>query len=286
MADLPPLSRITGDNPPLREQVRWAVADGVARITIDRPDVAGALSAAMRDRIADLLDDASADLAVRVVVLTGTGRHFCTGAQLGAPAAGDGTRPADAPTPAVGDTARVIRRGWQRLVGAVLDCEKPVVAAVNGTAAGGGAHLALACDLVLMAAEARLVEVFVRRGIVPDAGGAYLLPRLVGLQRAKELLFLGDDVPAAEAERLGLVNRVVPAAELDTAVDGLALRLAAAPTRVLAGTKWLVNRSFESSRATAFEEEALVQELVRGTEDAAEGMRSFAERRPPSFRGW
>ena len=111
----------------------------------------------------------------------------------------------------MGDASRMIRRGWQRLVGALQDCEKPVVAAVNGTAAGGGAHLALACDLVVMAESARLIEVFVRRGIMPDACGAYLLPRMIGLHRAKELMFLGDDVGAAEADRIGLVNKVVPA---------------------------------------------------------------------------
>src|SRR6202044_25489 len=100
------------------------------------------------------------------------------------------------------------------LVGSIIDCEKPVIAGVNGTAAGGGMHLALACDLVLVAEEAKFIEVFVRRGIAPDAGGAYLLPRLIGPQRAKELFFFGDDLPATEAERLGLVNRVVPRAQL------------------------------------------------------------------------
>ena len=108
----------------------------------------------------------------------------------------------------------MIRDGAQRLVAAILDCEKPVIAAVNGTAAGIGAHLALACDLVVAAEGARFIEVFVRRGLVPDGGGAYLLPRLVGLQKAKELMFFGDDLAAADAERLGLVNRVVPADEL------------------------------------------------------------------------
>ena len=114
----------------------------------------------------------------------------------------------------MGDAARLIRTGWQRLVAAVLDCEKPVIAAVNATAAGGGMHLALACDLVIAAEEAKFIEVFVRRGIAPDAGGAYLLARLIGPQKAKELFFFGDDVPAREAERLGLVNKVVPRAEL------------------------------------------------------------------------
>lgn len=277
---------------PANDPILYAVAGGVATLTINAPAAGNSLTGDMRDRLASLLEDASADPSVRAVVITGAGdRHFCTGAQLGRPAdsgpTASGTeRPEGAPERIMGDAARLIRRGWQRLVAAVLDCEKPVIAAVNGTAAGGGAQLVLACDLVVMAEGARLIEVFVRRGIIPDAGGAYLLPRIVGLQKAKELMFFGDDVGAAEAQRLGLCNRVVPASELAEAVDEWALRLASAPTRTLAMTKWLLNRSFESSRATAFEEEAFAQELVTGTEDSREGITAFVERRPPVFRGW
>src|SRR3546814_21131190 len=141
-----------------------------------------------------------------------------------------------------------------------LDCEKPVSAAVNGTAAGGGANLVLACDLVVMADTARLTEVFVKRGIIPDAGGCYLLPRIVGPQRAKELMFLGDQLSASDCERWGIANRVVPASALTSTVDELAVRLAAGPTKAIAMTKRLVNRSFESGRDSAFEEEAYTQE--------------------------
>jgi 2-(1,2-epoxy-1,2-dihydrophenyl)acetyl-CoA isomerase len=180
----------------------------------------------------------------------------------------------------------MVRRGWQRLVASILDCEKPVVAAVNGTAAGGGANLVLACDLVVMADSAKLIEVFVRRGIVPDAGAAYLLPRIVGPQRAKELLFLGDDATAEDCLRLGIANRVVPAAELPAAAGELAGRLAAGPSKAIQLTKWLVNRSFESSRQTAFEEEGYAQELVASSEDFGEGLSAFSERRTPEFKGW
>jgi len=180
----------------------------------------------------------------------------------------------------------MIRTGWQRLISAILDCEKPVIAAVNGTAAGGGAHLALACDLVVMAESARIIEIFVRRGIAPDAGGAYLLPRLIGPAKAKELVFFGDDVSAAEAERLGLVNKVVPADQLEKAVQEWAERLASGPTKAIGAAKWLINRSMDSDRATAFVEEAWAQELVNGTADAREGMTSFVERRSAEFQGW
>ena len=269
----------------LEELVGWQVQDGIGRLTINNPDARNALTWQMRDRVCGLLNEASGSLDVRVIVLTGVGEGFCTGAQLGAPRP-DAPRPEGAPERIVGEGARMIRQGWGRLIASALDCEKPVIGAVNGVAAGAGAHLALACDLIIMAEEARLIEVFVRRGIIPDAGGCYLLPRIVGLQKAKELMFFGDDVPAREAERMGLVNKVVPRAELDGTATEWAERLARLPTKALGITKWLLNRSFESSRSTAFEEEALAQELVGHTDDAREGMRAFTERRRPEFRGW
>ncbi len=254
------------------------VVDGqVAYLTLNRPEALNALTPAQRDRLVRLLGEASADPDVRAVVLTGTGRGFCAGADLRGGAA-DGERVA-------GDVARVIREGAQRLVAAVLDCEKPVIAAVNGTAAGLGAHLALACDLVLAAESARFIEVFVRRGLVPDGGGAYLLPRLVGPRRAKELMFFGDALSAPDAERLGLVNRVVPDGELDKTAREWAARLAAGPTRALALTKQLVNASLDSDRGTAFAAEAAAQEINMTTADAKEGVASFVERRSPEYRG-
>lgn len=267
--------------------IRTTVDAGVARITIDRTDAGNSLTAEMRDHLADTFDELSATLGVRAIVLTGAGsRHFCTGAGLGGAQKPEPPRPDGAPDRALGDVARLIRRGWQRLVSSILDCEKPVIAAVNGTAAGGGANLVLACDLVVMADTARLIEVFVKRGIIPDAGGCYLLPRIVGPQRAKELMFLGDELSATDCERWGVANRVVPAADLAATVDELAGRLAAGPSKAIAMTKWLVNRSPESSRHTAFEEEAYAQELVTATADMAEGIAAFGQRRDPEFTGW
>ena len=272
---------------PVTDLIRTSVDGGIARITIDRADAGNSLSAEMRDHLSDTFDELSATLGVRAIVLTGAGdRFFCTGAGLGGAQKPQPPRPDDAPEQVLGDISRVIRRGWQRLVASVLDCEKPVIAAVNGAAAGGGANLVLACDLVVMADTARLIEIFVKRGIIPDAGGAYLLPRIVGPQRAKELMFFGDDLSAADCERWGIANRVVPAAELGATVDELAGRLAAGASKAIGMTKWLVNRSFESSRHAAFEEEALAQELVTGSADMAEGMAAFRERRDPGFRGW
>jgi len=274
--------------PPVTELVRLEVDDaGVARITLDRPGAGNSLTAEMRDHLADTFDQLSATLEVRAVILTGAGdRHFCTGAGLGGAQKPEPARPADAPDRTLGDVARLVRRGWQRLVASILDCEKPVIAAVNGTAAGGGANLVLACDLVVMAEGARLIEVFVKRGIMPDAGAAYLLPRIVGPQRAKELMFFGEALSAADCERWGIANRVVPADQLQATADELAGRLATGPSKAIAMTKWLGNRSHESSRHTAFDEESFAQEMVTGTADAAEGLAAFGERRSPGFRGW
>lgn len=269
------------------DNIGYHLAQGVATITIDAPSQGNSLTASMRDTLADFFDWASEDLNVRAVVLTASGdRHFCTGANLGGAQKPAPERPEGAPRLSVGDTARIIRRGWQRLIASILDCEKPVVAAVNGTAAGGGAQLVLACDMVVMAEHAKLVEVFVRRGIMPDAGGAYLLPRLVGPHVAKELMFLADDVPAGRCAELNIANRVVPAAELESAVTELAGRLALAPTKALALTKWLVNRSFESDRNTAFDEEALAQDILTNSHDFADGIAAFGEKRKPEFKGW
>ncbi|KPI19765.1 Enoyl-CoA hydratase/isomerase [Actinobacteria bacterium OK074] len=268
---------------PVESLIAHPTDNHVLTLTLNRPDSLNAITPDLRERLIRHLLDASAEPTVRAVVITGTGHAFCAGADLRTAAPASANTPADDRAP--GDVARMIRRGAQRLVTAVLDCEKPVVAAVNGTAAGLGAHLALACDLVLAAASARFIEVFVRRGLVPDGGGAYLLPRLVGPQRAKELMFFGDALAAADAERLGLVNRVVADGELAKTAREWAERLAAGPTRSLALTKQLVNASLDTDRATAFAAEAAAQEINMTTADATEGLASFAQRRAPHYTG-
>jgi 2-(1,2-epoxy-1,2-dihydrophenyl)acetyl-CoA isomerase len=256
-------------------------ADGIRRITLNRPEAANALRPVDRDRLIELVNEADEDHAIRVVVIAANGRHFCSGADVTGIArsnSGDAKRATD--------SMRKIMNGAQRLVAAVLDCGKPVIAVVNGAAAGIGAHLALAADLVVAAEDASFVEVFVRRGLVIDGGGAYLLPRRMGMQKAKELAFFGDKLPAAEALALGLVNRVVPAAELGAAADEFARRLAAGPTTAISLTKRLLNASPDGDRAAAFLAEAMAQEIQSTAEDSREGVRSFVERRPPEFRGF
>jgi 2-(1,2-epoxy-1,2-dihydrophenyl)acetyl-CoA isomerase len=257
------------------------VNGGVSTITLNRPDAANALLPEMRDVMIGLLAAADPDPDVRAVAIRANGRHFCSGADVGSIATGGREG-----GPLVGDGMRRIMEGAQRLVAAVLDCPKPVVAVVQGTAAGLGAHLAYACDMVVASDAASFLEPFLLRGIVVDAGGAYLLPRLVGMQRAKELMFLADRLPAEGAREMGLVNRVVPAEALDATAADLLGRLAAMPTSALAFTKRLVNASLDHDRAGSFLTEAAFQELQSHSHDATEGVASFLERRPSEFRGY
>ncbi len=264
------------DAPPLL----FRVEDGVGWIVLNRPEARNAMNAEMRQLYLDALGRAGEDPEVRAVVLTGTGKGFCTGADLSGSRAATGA--AAAPHPGA---TRLAMQPSQRVIRTLWELEKPTLAAVNGVAAGLGAHLAYACDLVLAADDARFIEIFVRRGIALDAGGAFLLARHVGLHKAKEMVFFGDDVDAAEAARLGLVNRVVPAADLEQTAREWAQRLASGPTFAIGLSKRLLNRSLQSDLDTCFAEEAFTQALVSNSEDMREGIRSFMEKRPPAFKG-
>jgi 2-(1,2-epoxy-1,2-dihydrophenyl)acetyl-CoA isomerase len=273
--------------PPLEEELQYRVENAVAWITINRPAAGNAITPDVRDRIIELLAEVNTSYEARAVVLTAAGeKHFCTGADLRAQRAAPAPKPEGVPERVVGEAARTIATGIQALSTAIQDCEKPVVCALNGTAAGGGAMMVLASDLVIAADTARIIQVFVRRGLLPDGGVAYLLPRLVGMHKAKELVFFGDDLSAVDAERLGIVNKVVPAAELQATAKEWAERLAQGPTKALGFAKQLFNRSFDADRAGSFAEEAWFVELNTQTEDSAEGIASFVERRPPEFKGY
>jgi len=275
------------DTPDVDTELLAEVRDRVLWLTLNRPDAGNAITPAVRNRMIEHLEAANGSFDVRAIVLTAAGeKHFCTGADLRTGRAAPLPRPEGAPERVSGEAARMIRTGIQRLIGSMLDCEKPIVCALNGTAAGGGAAMVLASDLVIAADHARIIQVFVRRGLIPDGGGTYLLPRLVGLQKAKELVFFGDDLGASDAERIGLVNKVVPGAELSATATEWATRLASGPTRTIGFAKRLLNRSLDTDRATMFEEESVYVELVTATEDSTEGMMSFVERRPTEFKGW
>jgi 2-(1,2-epoxy-1,2-dihydrophenyl)acetyl-CoA isomerase len=260
--------------------------NGVLWLTINRPEAGNAIPYYVRDRLIRWFRDAHVDLAVRCIVLTAAGeKHFCTGADLT-------IRPPvtpqadDAPERVVGTGIDMMRRGFQTLMQAIQDCEKPVIVALNGTAAGGGSMFTLAADLVIAAENARLIQVFVRRGLVPDGGVAYLLPRVVGMHKAKELVFFGDDLSASDMERLGIANKVVPADQLHAVTKEWAERLAQGPTKAIGWAKKLLHDALEVDRKALLEEEAMMVELNATTHDGMEGMNSYRERRPTQFTGW
>ncbi|MEC7367275.1 MAG: enoyl-CoA hydratase/isomerase family protein [Actinomycetota bacterium] len=270
----------------LSEKVQFEIIDQVAWITINNPDKGNAMSPGMRDRMTGLFESLNGQFDARAVVLTATGQKlFCPGADISV-GREYAQRPDDAPALAVGEPRRMMLRGQHPLMSSILDCELPVIAAVNGTAAGMGVHLALMCDLVMMADHAKFIEVFARRGLVPDAMGTWILPRLIGPMKTKELMFFADDIPADYALELGLCNKVVPSEELIPSVMEWAVRLATGPTKAHMFTKWLVNRSLDVDRRTITEEESWAVELNNGTMDAQEGVNSFRERRDPYWRGF
>jgi 2-(1,2-epoxy-1,2-dihydrophenyl)acetyl-CoA isomerase len=268
------------------EELLARLDNGVLWLTINRAESGNAIPFYVRDRLIRWFKESHHDLSVRCIVLTAAGeKHFCTGADLA-------IRPPVPPSPegaperAVGTGINMMRTGFQTLMQAILDCEKPVIVALNGTAAGGGSMFTLAADLVIAAENARLIQVFVRRGLVPDGGVAYLLPRIVGMHKAKELIFFGDDLSAAEMERLGIANKVVPQGELHAATKEWAERLAQGPTKAIGWSKKLLHDALEVDRRTLLEEEAMLVELNIGTHDQTEGVNSFRERRPTGFKGW
>lgn len=259
------------------EEVLISREGAVEVITLNRPEKYNAFSFTMVQELGDRIEKLQFDDDVRAVVITGSGKAFCTGADL----SGAGARP-DAAKP-VG--MRITTQGYSRMISAIWSLEKPVIGAINGIAAGAGCNFALSCDLLVASENARFIQVFVRRGLVADAGGTYFLPRLVGLARAKELMFTGEDVKAEKALEIGLVNRVVPHERLmDEAMD-MAQGLANGPTRAIGMMKNMVNKSFESDLLTALDREASLQGIAVGTEDVVEGITSFMEKRDPEFKG-
>lgn len=251
-------------------------AEGVQTITLDRPDKLNAVNGALASSLVSALDAAGRDDGVRVVVITGAGRAFCSGLDLSAPP--------ELPTATRAD--RLDPYAWVgSWVRSVVGCEKPVIAAVNGPAAGAGFGLALACDVRFVAASARMTAGYVRRGLSPDAGVSYFLPRHVGLARASEFLLSGRDMDASEAERIGLATAVVPDAELASATATYAARLATGAPIAHALTKRLLAQTFDRPLDAALRDELTNIKYCFTTSDVAEAMTAFREKRQPSFRG-
>jgi 2-(1,2-epoxy-1,2-dihydrophenyl)acetyl-CoA isomerase len=268
------------------EELLASLEGGVLWLTINRAESSNAIPFYVRDRLIQHFQNAHTDLAVRAVVLTGAGeRHFCTGSDLRIrppmPA-----KPEGAPDMVVGSAVNMMRTGFQRLMESIQDCQKPVIVALNGTAAGGGAMLALAADLVIASETARFVDVFGKQALIPDGGYLYLLPRIVGMHKAKEIVFFGETISAKDALDLGIVNKVVAPLELETAARAWADQLAAKPTKVLGWAKKLLHDATEASRTTVLESEGVFIELNQGTADGQERMAAMMEKRDPEWKGW
>jgi enoyl-CoA hydratase/carnithine racemase len=247
-------------------------AAGVVTVTMNRPAKKNAMNNAMWRELGEVFAEVGDRPEDRVMVLTGAGGAFCSGADL-------------TDIAGLADHPLVSMRRVADVVLSLHRMPKPTIAKVGGVAAGAGCNLALGCDLIVASEDARFSEIFAKRSLSVDGGGSWLLPRLIGLHRAKELAFFAEIISAKEAADLGLVNRVVPSADLDAFVGEWATRLAAGPPLALSMTKTLLNKSFETSMDQALEDEARCQSINFGSADTAEAMVAFAKKTEPHYQG-
>ena len=254
------------------QTIRVGRADGVVTVTLDRPAKKNAVDDVMWRELLAAFTEVADSPDDRVLVITGAGGAFCSGADLSAE--GGSERHQLDVMRGIGDVALRLHR-----------LAKPTIAKVGGVAAGAGLNLALGCDLIVASDDARFSEIFAKRGLSLDFGGSWLLPRLIGLHKAKELAFLADIISAKEAQEIGLVKRVVPAGELDAVVDDWARRLAAGPPLALSMTKMMLNNASAVSMEQALEDEGRCQTVNFGTADTAEAMAAFLQKRDPRFTG-
>ena len=256
----------------------YEVKDSIATLTLNRPDRLNALGGSLRDDLHDAVTRSAADPEVRVMIITGAGKGFCAGGDVKAMnEAKEGRR--ERPF------MEKIAPGRDRTLLAMREAPQPIIAAVNGAAAGAGMNLALACDIRLASSAAKFSQAFVKRGLHPDWGGTYFLPRIVGMAKAAELIFTGALIDAAEALRLGIVSQVLAPEELLPAAQALARAIAAGPPIAIRLAKRGLYRNAESDLRTALEYETFAQNACFETEDATEGIRAFVEKRAPQFKG-
>lgn len=259
---------------PALETVLLAEEAGVLTLTLNRPEVLNAVNEQLARELQEGLAYAAREAGVRCIVLTGAGRGFCSGQDL--------RERSGAAEPSYLES---LRQRYNPVILRLATVEKPVIAAVNGVAAGAGCSLALACDLRIASEQAAFIQAFARVGLVPDSGSTYFMPRLVGLGKAFEMAYLADPVDAQEALRLGLVNRVVPAEELMATTLEVARRLAAGPTRAYGLTKRALRYALRAPLEDVLAYEAYLQEVAGATADHREGVAAFREKRPPRFTG-
>jgi len=258
------------------QHILFDITGGVARLTFNRPDRLNSFNTVMHAEVREALARVASSDA-RVLVITGAGRGFCAGQDLGDRAV--------APGGTAVDLGESIEKNYKPLALALRSLKMPVVAAVNGVAAGAGANIALGCDLVIAARSANFVQAFSKLGLVPDSGGTWLLPRLIGNARAIGLTLLGDKLSGEQAAQWGLIWRCVEDAELSAVVDGLATQLAAAPTRGLARTKQALYEGWGRTLEQQLDVERDYQRELGYTADYAEGVAAFTQKRPPQFTG-
>ena len=256
--------------------ILFEVRDGVARVTLNRPDRLNSFNTEMHEEVAAALGTVESDAAIRALLITGAGRGFCAGQDLNL---------RDATAGGNFDAGAAIDRYYNPLVRRLKALKKPVIAAVNGPAAGAGANLALACDIGIAARSASFLQAFCRLGLVPDTGGTWFLPRLAGSARAMGMMLLGEPLPAATAAEWGLIWKVVEDAALMSEADALAAKLAQGPTVGLGLIKEALNRSLESTLDTQLDAERDLQRVAAASADFREGVAAFLEKRPAKFTG-
>ncbi len=254
--------------------LKYGDADRIATITLNRPDIYNALNDELTFEIQDALEQASQDDSVRVVVLTGSGKAFCSGQDLKAAMA----KPARS-------YSESVKKRYNPIIKGICEMPKPMICALNGVAAGAGCSLALACDLIIAAEEAVLIEAFVNIGLVLDSGSSYLLPRLASYVQAFEFSTMGTKIDANRALQVGLVNKVVPGSQLSQAVKEYTDFYSRAPTKAIGLIKKMLNKSYNSSLEEMLEYEAYCQDIASHTSDHTEGVRAFLEKRLPQFTG-
>jgi 2-(1,2-epoxy-1,2-dihydrophenyl)acetyl-CoA isomerase len=259
------------------DHVQFSTAAGIARLTLNRPERLNSFNDAMHAQVRDALGRLAQDASVRVLLLTGSGRGFCAGQDLADRAVAPGSAPVD--------LGASIERNYRPLVLALRALPMPVVCAVNGVAAGAGANLALACDIVIAARSATFIQAFCKLGLVPDSGGTYFLPRLVGTARAMGLALLGDPLTAEDAAAWGLIWQCVDDAALVATTESLLARLAVAPTRGLVATRRAIHAAASTTLAEQLDVERDLQRELGGSDDYREGVAAFVARRSPRFSG-
>jgi len=256
------------------ESLLYDLENGVATITLNRPDVYNSFNREMALGLQDYLKSCEKDPEVRAIYLTGAGKAFCAGQDL-----------QEVIDPEGPELTRIVREHYNPLIEALREIEKPIIAAVNGAAAGAGANIALACDIVIAKESAYFMQAFSKIGLIPDSGGTYFFPRIVGWQRASALMMLAEKIPASEAAQMGMIYKAIPDDEFDEVAMGIAKKLAKMPTRGLGLTKRALNYSLINDLTTQLGIEEQLQTSAGNTHDYQEGVQAFLEKRKPEFKG-